>query len=243
MLERPSKANNVYDEFCNVNEENNNSININTPIYSNNLNNILSKKNSMNNHFNSYNNNSNILNNNLNSKIIPTINPEWTFDIYFKENSTYANIIFPSMSDKKTAYINSFFLTEKFFIFFTKTLFALINYSENELTYTNEYLKKNVFTDSTISNNKNNNASVKSTSKQKKTKSIFTRILTENLYYKKYTQSNVIVTFGNNTHCETGHKGYKFLSLPRILYHLKNKEIISVKSGWEHSIAQDKENI
>ena len=243
MLERPSKANNVYDEFCNVNEENNNSININTPIYSNNLNNILSKKNSMNNHFNSYNNNSNILNNNLNSKIIPTINPEWTFDIYFKENSTYANIIFPSMSDKKTAYINSFFLTEKFFIFFTKTLFALINYSENELTYTNEYLKKNVFTDSTISNNKNNNASVKSTSKQKKTKSIFTRILTENLYYKKYTQSNVIVTFGNNTHCETGHKGYKFLSLPRILYHLKNKEIISVKSGWEHSIAQDKEKM
>ena len=243
MLERPSKANNIYDEFANVNEENNNSLNINTPIYSNNLNNILTKKNS--NHFNPYNSstNSNILsNNNFNSKIIPTINPEWTFDIYFKENSTYPNIIFPSMSDKKTAQINAFFLTEKFFIYFIKTLFAIINYSQNDLTYTNEYLKKYVFTYSSIINNNinNNNLSLKSTSKQKKSKSIFTHILSENLYYKKYTQSNIIVTFGNNTHCETGHKGYKFLSLPRVLYHLKNKEILSVKSGWEHSIAQDK---
>ena len=82
-------------------------------------------------------------------------------------------------------------------------------------------------------------------SKQKKSKSnsIFSTILSDNLYYKKYTQSNILVSFGNNTHCETGHKGYKFLSLPRILYHLKNKEIISVKSGWEHSIAQDKEKM
>ena len=45
MLERPSKANNVYDKLSNINIENNNCINKNTPIFSNNLNNILLKKN------------------------------------------------------------------------------------------------------------------------------------------------------------------------------------------------------
>ena len=251
MLERPSKVN-IYDEFYNINEENNNGLNINKPIYSNNINNILNKKNVINNNshklFNNTSNYStsttNYMNNNLN--IIPMINPEWTFDIYFKENSTFPDVIFPSMSDKKPTYSNYFFVSEKFFVYFIKALFGIINYSMNDLSYTSEYLKKNIFSFNSKFNNHIINNHLNSTfSKQKKSKSnsIFSTILSDNLYYKKYTQSNILVSFGNNTHCETGHKGYKFLSLPRILYHLKNKEIISVKSGWEHSIAQDKEKM
>ena len=109
MLGRPSKSNNIYDKLSNVNVKNNNSSNKNTPIFSNNLNNILSKK-YLNNHFIYFNNNSNILNNNLNNKIISTLNPKWTIAIYYKENSTYVNIIFPSMNDKKVIYINLFFI-------------------------------------------------------------------------------------------------------------------------------------
>ena len=245
MLERPSKVNNIYDDFCNVNEENSNSpININTSIYSSNISNILTKNHSVNSHNSPFfrSTNSNNINKN---KIIPTINSECTFDKYFKENSTFPDVIFPSMSDKKTLYISSFFSGEKFFIYFIKALFSIINFSQNELVYTNEYLKKHIFSDGTIfGNNKGSNYySSSSSSKQKNSISIFTKILSDNLYYKKYSQSNILVTFGNNTHCETGHKGYKFLSLPRVLYHLKNKEIISVKSGWEHSIAQDKEKM
>ena len=245
MLERPSKVNNVYDEFCNVNDENN-TVGINTPIYSNSISNILNKNNSINNHNSPVNNHINLTNLNSNCKIIPMINPECTFDVYFRENSTFPDIIFPSINDKNTGYINSFLASEKFFIYLVKAIFAIINYSQNELTYTSEYLKKHIFSNDTIFNNNvnniNNNTSSNNTPKIKKS-SFFSKFLTNNLYYKKFAQNNIIVSFGNNPHCETGHKGYKFLSLPRVLYHLKNKEIIAIKSGWEHSIAQDKEKM
>ena len=253
MIERPSKINEIYDEFFNMNENNNNfCINgVNTPLYSNyyninnlNINNILNKTsflspqnynfNLVNIQNNSVKNNNSSNNNKNNCKIIPMINPEYIFEVYFRENSTFPDIIFPSINEKRSAYINSFISSEKFFIYLFKVIFAIINYSPNEFTYTNEYLKQNIF------NNNNNNST--GTSKIKKL-SFFTKILSNNLYYKKYAQSNIIVSFGNNPHYETGHKGYKFLSLPRVLYQLKNKEIISIKSGWEHSIVQDKEKL
>ena len=242
MLERPSQVNNLCDEFLNINEENNESI-INAPKYSNNMNNNFIKKNSINNQNNNNNSNSNYINNNAN--IIPSINSEWAFDIYFKENSTFPDIIFPSMSDKKPMNQNYFFTSEKFFIYFVKALFAIINFSQSDVAFTNDYLKKYIFTYNSIFGNNNNfnNSSSNSTPKQKKPMPILTKMLSDNLYYKKYSQSNILVSFGNNAHCETGHKGYKFLSLPRVLYPLKNKEIISVKSGWEHSIVQDKEKM
>ena len=239
MLERPSKVNNIYDEFSNVDEVNNDSMNINSSIYVSNISNNLNLKNHMNiynTHINSRTNSNNI--NNI--KIIPTINSGYTFDKYFKENSTFPNVIFPSMSDKKTTYINTFFSSEKFFVYFVKSVFSLINYSQGDLTYTNDYLKEYIFSDTTIFHNNNNFISLNS---PKQKNSILTKILSNNLYYKKYCQSNILISFGNNLHCETGHKGYKFLSLPRVLYHLKNKEIISIKSGWEHSIAQDKDGM
>ena len=239
MLERPSKANNIYDEFSNLDEDNNESMNINASIYVSNISNNLNSKNYM----NSYNTplNSRMNSNNINNiKIIPTINSGYTFDKYFKENSTFPNVIFPSMSDKKTTYINTFFSSEKFFVYFVKSVFSLINYSQSNLTYTNDYLKEYVFSDTTIFQYNNNFISLNSPEQKN---SILTKILSNNLYYKKYCQSNILISFGNNIHCETGHKGYIFLSLPRVLYHLKNKEIISIKSGWEHSIVQDKDGM
>ena len=69
-----------------------------------------------------------------------------------------------------------------------KILLASTNEEHNKLTYTNKYLKKKSFTNSTISNNiiKINNISTNiSTLKRKKRKPIFTKIIMENLYYKK----------------------------------------------------------
>ena len=118
-----------------------------------NISNNLNLKNHMNiynTHINSRTNSNNI--NNI--KIIPTINSGYTFDKYFKENSTFPNVIFPSMSDKKTTYINTFFSSEKFFVYFVKSVFSLINYSQGDLTYTNDYLKEYIFSDTTIFHNK-----------------------------------------------------------------------------------------
>ena len=81
------------------------------------------------------------------------------------------------------------------------------------------------------------------TKNNKKVKWKLENILNENLYYKLYNQSNIIISFGNNSHCETGHSDYKLLYIPRVLYQLKNKEIISIKSGWEHNICQDKDKM
>ena len=100
-------------------------------------------------------------------------------------------------------------------------------------------MKNNIFEENNTinsTNNSNNNSS----SKQKKQKPKLENILNDNLYYKKYNQSNILISFGNNSHCETGHAEYKSISTPRVLYQLKNKDITLIKSGWEHNICQDK---
>ena len=106
MLERPSKGD-LYDDI-NININNNNNF----------------KKNLL---------NDKILNNN---KYILRINSEATLKIYFKENSSFPDIKFPSMSEKNTSNIFLFFYSEKFFIFFVKSIFSIINYSSNELSLT-----------------------------------------------------------------------------------------------------------
>ena len=214
MIERPSKAdNNLFDQFNNINEAAhlNNQLN---DFFNDNKNNI-----------HTYNNYSTINNN------IPILNPDCTFDIYFKENTTYPNVYFPSMSDKSTKNTICYFSGLSFFIYFFRAVFALINYSNSDLNYTEDYFNEQI-----LSNNNNQNIP----KNKLNSSTINNKILSEILYYKKYCQSDILVSFGNNTHCETSHKDYKYLSLPRIIYQLKNKEIISVNSGWEHSIAKDK---
>ena len=171
----------------------------------------------------------------MNNKYIFRIDYDATLKTYFFENSFFSEIKFPNMNDKNKENIQHFFSGEMFFIYFIKSIFSIINFSSNELSLTEEYLKDNIFEDNQINSNINN----------KKQKLKLEKILNENLYYKKYNQSNILVSFGNNSHCETGHiesksifgkVEYKPLSTPRLLYQLKNKKIISINSGWEHNI-------
>jgi len=218
MLERPSQGN-LYDElYLNNNKDSDNNL----------------KKNFIND--NKYIN----TNNNISNKFFSKISSDATIKMYFKENLYFPEIKFPSMNDKKVLNINLFFFSEKFFIYFVKSIFSLINYSSNESSFTAEYLRNNIFEENQINNNHINN--------NKKPKFKLEKILNENLYYKKYNQSNILVSFGNNSHCETGHVEYKIvfgkieykpLLMPRVLYQLKNKEILSIKSGWEHNVCQD----
>ena len=168
-----------------------------------------------------------------NSKYISKISSDATINIYSIENSFFPEIIFPSMNEKNSANINFFFSSYKFFIYLIKSIFSLINFSSGETSFSEEYLKNNIFEEKQINNNNIN----------KKPKFKLEKILIENLYYKKYNQSNILFSFGNNSHCETGHIEYKIIPIPKVLYQLKNKEILSIKSGWEHNVCQDKKRM
>ena len=137
MLERPSQGN-LYDELC----INNNKIRDNDNNF---------KKNFLND--NKY------ISNNINNKYISKISSDATIKMYFKENLFFPEIKFPSMNDKKVLNINLFFFSEKFFIYFVKSIFSLINFSSNETSFTDEYLRNNIFEENQINNNNviNNN--------------------------------------------------------------------------------------
>ena len=99
-----------------------------------------------------------------------------------------------------------------------------------------------------IYNNNNNtnadsiNESIKNNSinHKKKSGNSFSQFLNvellEKLSYKKNIPSGVIISFGNNVHNETSHDKYKMLTLPRIIFKLKNTIIDHIYSGWEHNM-------
>ena len=150
-------------------------------------------------------------NQNINANVsnsIPTLNSDCTYDIYFKENTTYPNIYFPSMSDKNNGLISAYFMGSNFFIYFIKAIFALINYSSSNLNYSKEYFNHHIL---------NTDIDVTSSKNKVNSNALNNKILSEILYYNKYCQGNVLVSFGNNNHYETCHKDYKYLSLPRII--------------------------
>ena len=60
--------------------------------------------------------------------------------------------------------------------------------------------------------------------------------LLNKLSYKKNNPSGVIISFGNNSHNETSHDKYEMLTLPRVIFKLKNTIIDHIYSGWEHNI-------
>ena len=64
--------------------------------------------------------------------------------------------------------------------------------------------------------------------------------LFDKLSYKKNIPSGVIISFGNNVHNETSHDKYDILTLPRVVFKLKNVMIDNIYSGWEHSIVTSK---
>ena len=73
-----------------------------------------------------------------------------------------------------------------------------------------------------------------------KKKNIFSKFLYEELFqklsYKKNLPSGIVISCGNNKHNETSHDRYEKLTLPRVIFKLKNEMIDKIYSGWEHNI-------
>ena len=60
--------------------------------------------------------------------------------------------------------------------------------------------------------------------------------LLEKLSYSKNMPSGVIFSFGNNRYNQTSHDNLNKLTLPRIIFKLKNQYVNKIYSGWEHNI-------
>ena len=116
--------------------------------------------------------------------------------------------------------------------------------SSNEINYSNRNIKKNgnnissnikITTRKTVSNNNHYNSH-----SNKKSKKIFSHFLykelLEKLSFKKNLPSGIIISFGNNIHNETSHDRYEKLTLPRVIFKLKNEMIKSISSGWQHNL-------
>ena len=101
-------------------------------------------------------------------------------------------------------------------------------------------------TRNTINNNNNviNNNDIKTKETNSfintKIKKIFSKYLYEDLFqnlsYKKNLPNGIIISCGNNKHNETSHDRYEKLTLPRVIFKLKNEMINKIYSGWEHNI-------
>ena len=64
--------------------------------------------------------------------------------------------------------------------------------------------------------------------------------LLEKLSYQKNMPSGVVFSFGNNRHNETSHDNIVNLTLPRIIFKLKNECLNKIYAGWEHNIILNK---
>ena len=92
----------------------------------------------------------------------------------------------------------------------------------------------------TISNNNHNHNNIYSNNFNKKPKKIFSHFLytelLQKLSYKKNLPSGIVISFGNNPLNETSHDRYEKLTLPRVIFKLKNEIIKNISSGWQHNI-------
>ena len=161
------------------------------------------------------------------------INSEYNFDALNKEISTLPFFSFPSMSDIKSNYVN-YFLTERFFLFIVKTIFSILNFPEDNVLFSKEYINKYL----DLENPKTQNNKVKYV----KALSSYSKFINETLSYKKNNPNDIVISWGNNSHCETTHNNYDFLSLPRLIFKLKNQKIKVISSGWEHSVCINDKN-
>ena len=60
--------------------------------------------------------------------------------------------------------------------------------------------------------------------------------LLDKLSYAKNLPSGVVFSFGNNRHSETSHDNIIKITIPRIIFKLKNEYVEKIYSGWEHNI-------
>jgi len=84
--------------------------------------------------------------------------------------------------------------------------------------------------------NKNNSVENKKSNKSNLFSHFLYNELLQKLSYRLNIQSGIVISFGNNTHIETSHENYEKITLPRIIFKLKNVRIDQIYSGWEHNI-------
>jgi len=161
----------------------------------------------------------------------------------FNYSNTFKYFPFPSTSDVKTSY-NTYFTSENFILFILKNIYKIDN---SRYKYDEDVLNKiglncySIMNSIELTNKEliKNGSSYKSSFKKDKS-SIFSvymyDFLLDKLSYKKNHPDNILLAWGNNSHNETTHNNYDFLSLPRICYKLKNHQVIKISSGWEHNI-------
>lgn len=146
-------------------------------------------------------------------------------DYYVFPNLNNENYAYNFMEEKgsKTA-INSKNIKESVSAIKEKKRISMINYSNINIKD-----KKP----------KNKNNSVENTKKTNKS-NLFSHFLynelLQKLSYRLNIQSGIAISFGNNTHIETSHENYEKITLPRIIFKLKNERISKIYSGWEHNI-------
>ena len=74
----------------------------------------------------------------------------------------------------------------------------------------------------------------------RKYSNIFSRYLyndlLQRLSFAKNLPSGVVFSFGNNRHSETSHDNIIKVTVPRIIFKLKNEYVEKIYSGWEHNI-------
>ena len=127
------------------------------------------------------------------------------------------------------------------------------SYQKNSKSYNNGIIKSRIM-NNLSKTNKNSFIAKNSSSKEKKiinkntniknniktNNKIFSHFLYIELFqklsFKKNLPNGIIISCGNNKHNETSHDRYDKLTLPRVIFKLKNEMIDKIYSGWEHNM-------
>ena len=178
----------------------------------------------------------------INNYFFPSNNNKFSKSIDDFYNEDFAVYIFLQI---QSLFLNRHQIFDNEFInnLIPKDIFILDNLSQstdnsssNEYFSTEPKMREEIFHNSSNLKMKNKNESYKNNS--------FMRLLNVELLdkvsYKKNIPSGVIISFGNNVHNETSHEKYDILTLPRVVFKLKNTIIEKIYSGWEHNVVISK---
>ena len=180
----------------------------------------------------------------LKGKYINNFNREKQFETTSSKTNPFFDI------QKKCNNRNNQYLKRNNHLFNTANISKSYNNNINSSNGINSYIwdnksninNKNEKDNKNESNNRKtiNNSNCKNNHLSQKSKKIFSHFLytelLQKLSYKKNLPSGIIISFGNNPHNETSHDRYEKLTLPRVIFKLKNEIIKSISSGWQHNI-------
>ena len=145
-----------------------------------------------------------------------------------KNHQNINNFVMPS----KTSFINKLLNNKKNISLINKK-----NNVESLLTISNNTIAS-MYNESKKNKERQKNKSVEGIKSKKY--NIFSHFLyqeiLQKLSYKLNAPSGTLIAFGNNTHNETSHDNYEKITIPRIIFKMKNIRIEHIFSGWEHNI-------